>query len=426
VFPLTVSANGRYLEDQDGVPFFVHGDTPWSLTHNLTYEEAAAFLDDRRTRGFNSLIISAPDAYGPDGRHDYPPDRYGNQPFLNDDLTEPNEAYWAQVDRVLEKAEEEGFLVFFFPMYLGCCDDGYLGLLQQNGVDRARRYGRWIGARYQKRKNLIWVHGGDRLPNEVFREVDAIRDGIVGAVPQSLHTAHWAPETDPWAPYGEDWVDLYTAYTYGLVAEKVERLRNHLPTKPVILIETHYEDDFGHKTAGDVRKFPYQAVLAGAAGEFFGNRPLWFCGTDWKKALNSPGAHYLSVAGNFFRSRAWQKLEPDVAGRLVRPSRQARPPDQPILGAVSETGDFAVIYLPSGEPITVNVSEVSAAQIHLWWFDPRNGQAIDAGMRDQSSPIEMTPPNSEDWVLVIDDASQQYSPPGRLVSAGPGKSNANQ
>ncbi len=421
VFPLAVSSNGHYLEDQEGVPFFVHGDTPWSLTHNLTFEEAVAYLDDRRTRGFNSLIVSAPDAYGPDGQHDYPPDRYGHQPFLDDDLTRPDESYWEHVDRVVEKTEEEGFLVFFFPIYLGCCDDGYLGLLQKNGVDRAGQYGRWIGARYRERKNLIWVHGGDRIPDEARREVKAVRDGIADAAPEMLHTVHWAPEIDPWAPFGEDWVDLYTAYTYGPVAERVGRVRSHLPAKPVILIETHYEDDFGRKTADDIRKFPYQAVLAGAAGDFFGNRPLWFCGTDWKKALNSPGSYYLSLAGDFFRSRPWQKLEPDIEGRLVQSSSEARAADRRIQSAISETGDFALVYLPSGEPVTVDVSAISAARIQLWWFDPRNGLALNAGNRDSSSLIELTPPSRDDWALVIDDASEQYGPPGRLASSGTGR-----
>jgi hypothetical protein len=39
-FPLKVADSGRYLVDQHGVPFLVNGDTPWSLTHNLSYDEA--------------------------------------------------------------------------------------------------------------------------------------------------------------------------------------------------------------------------------------------------------------------------------------------------------------------------------------------------------------------------------------------------
>ncbi|MGH6893615.1 MAG: NPCBM/NEW2 domain-containing protein [Dongiaceae bacterium] len=35
VFPLKVSANGRYLVDQPGRPFFIHGDSPWSAIAQL-------------------------------------------------------------------------------------------------------------------------------------------------------------------------------------------------------------------------------------------------------------------------------------------------------------------------------------------------------------------------------------------------------
>ena len=96
VFPLEVAASGRYLADQRGTPFLVHGDTPWSLTHNLTFEEAVRYLEDRRARGFNTLLVSAPDAYDPDGKATYPPDRYG-QPAVRGRTTGP--APWRRTGR---------------------------------------------------------------------------------------------------------------------------------------------------------------------------------------------------------------------------------------------------------------------------------------------------------------------------------------
>ena len=50
VFPLKVGAGGRALVDARGRPFFVQGDTPWSLTHNLTFEESVRYMEDRRAR----------------------------------------------------------------------------------------------------------------------------------------------------------------------------------------------------------------------------------------------------------------------------------------------------------------------------------------------------------------------------------------
>lgn len=61
-FPLAIAPGGRHFIDQKHVPFYVHGDTPWSLTHNLTFEEAARYMQTRKAQGFNTLLVSAPDA----------------------------------------------------------------------------------------------------------------------------------------------------------------------------------------------------------------------------------------------------------------------------------------------------------------------------------------------------------------------------
>src|SRR5512137_128965 len=93
-FPLGIGPTGRYLADQRRVPFLIHGDSPWSLTHNLTFEEAVRYMTARKAQGFNTLLVSVPDAYDADGGKTYSPDRQGQQPFVESDLTRPNEAYW--------------------------------------------------------------------------------------------------------------------------------------------------------------------------------------------------------------------------------------------------------------------------------------------------------------------------------------------
>ena len=46
-YPLKVSANGRYLVDQNDHPFLITGDSPQALTVNLSEAEADAFFADR-------------------------------------------------------------------------------------------------------------------------------------------------------------------------------------------------------------------------------------------------------------------------------------------------------------------------------------------------------------------------------------------
>jgi hypothetical protein len=47
-YPLKVSANHRYLVDQNNVPFLIVGDSPQGLLSRLTEEEADSYFADRR------------------------------------------------------------------------------------------------------------------------------------------------------------------------------------------------------------------------------------------------------------------------------------------------------------------------------------------------------------------------------------------
>ena len=141
-----------HMVDQRGEPIFVNGEAAWSITHNLTYDEAVRYLEDRKARGIDALMVSVPDAFAPDGRASYPPDRQRNHPFVENDVSRPNEAYWQHVDRVIGKTEEMGFPVFFWPFYLGCCDDGYMRLFLEDGPAKALANGRYVGRRYGSRE----------------------------------------------------------------------------------------------------------------------------------------------------------------------------------------------------------------------------------------------------------------------------------
>jgi hypothetical protein len=413
VFPLKVAPSGRYLVDQTGAPFFVNGDTPWSITHNLTYAEAVQYMENRRAKGINALIVSVPDAFAPDGGASYPPDRQGQQPFVGGDITQPNEAYWQNVDNVMSKAEEMGFLVLYWPFYLGCCNDGYLALFQQNGVTKAREYGRFVGRRYGGRKNLIWVHGGDHDPDPVRDLVSAVKAGIQEVGPARLHATHWAPETDPYGPYGDAFTDLYTTYTYGPVANLVSRHYAHTPTKPVLLLETHYENDWAGKPAEEVRKYPYRAVLSGAAGHFFGNKPLWFCGYGWATALDGTGSRSMEWVGRLFNSRPWQRLAP-APSALVTSGGGDPLSDSGVQGARASDGSFAALFLPDRRTIQVALGQVSGTTVQAWWYGIATGTATSAGTFSASGTRGFTPPDAGGYVLVLDDASRAFPPPGTL------------
>ncbi|RYF58660.1 MAG: DUF4038 domain-containing protein, partial [Cytophagaceae bacterium] len=54
---LSVTSTGRYLAVGDNKPFFWLGDTGWLLFGRLTREEAETYLENRKQKGFNVILI---------------------------------------------------------------------------------------------------------------------------------------------------------------------------------------------------------------------------------------------------------------------------------------------------------------------------------------------------------------------------------
>ena len=52
---LRVAGNQRYLEFDDGTPFFYLGDTAWALFNRLNREEAHYYLRNRADKGFTVI-----------------------------------------------------------------------------------------------------------------------------------------------------------------------------------------------------------------------------------------------------------------------------------------------------------------------------------------------------------------------------------
>jgi Protein of unknown function (DUF4038)/Putative collagen-binding domain of a collagenase len=416
-FPIAVGPDGHHLVDARGAPFLIHGDTPWSITHNLTFEEAVLYMETRRAQGFNTLMVSVPDAYDADGNKAYNPDRYGQQPFEGRDLTRPNEAYWAHVDRVFAKAEQMGFLLLVTPAYLGADHDGYVDWLKEAGAARCRQYGLWIGRRYRERGNIVWVHGGDRNPWDVRDEVRALAQAIREVDDVHLHTAHWANGTSAFDYFGDEgWLDFNSSYTYGPVAWRILSDRAHVPARPTFLIETHYENDFGGRTAEDVRAYPYRAILSGAAGHMFGNKPLWYCGHGWEEALHSKGAEYMQHALALFRSRPWWQLEPDRTHQVVVEGHWESGADEGVQAALTSDGGTLIAYLPPARRrVLVDLERLSGVAAQAWWFDPRTGQASSDETFRSSGSRAFTAPGEGDMVLVVDDVAKKYPPPGSVT-----------
>lgn len=404
-FPLQLAPGKRYLVDQNNKPFLIHGDSPWSLIVGLTKEEAEVYLEDRRKKGFNTILVNLLEhKFVPDA----PKNRYGEGPFTKpDDYSTPNEAYFAHVDWVIRKAAEKGILVLLTSSYLGFDggDEGWYQAMKANGVAKLREYGRYLGRRYKNFPNLIWVNGGDyNIPDKDL--VRAIVQGIEEFDTVHLHTAHAGvvPAAEYWD--GEPWLDINNVYTYEPVYLKALAQYNRADKKPFFLMETVYE---GERNApeGLIRAQAYFALLSGAMGQLYGNSPLWFFGSGWQDALNSRGAQDMTRIWALFSGLAWYSLVPDQKDELITSGRGSG--SNYVTAALADNGSFGLAYLPSSRTLTVNLSNLRGPRVRARWYDPTNGAFVNVAGSPllRSTSQAFTPPgknstNTDDWVLLLE------------------------
>jgi hypothetical protein len=412
-FPLSIAPGKRYLLSSGGAPFFMHGDTAWSLIADLKREEADFYLRDRKARGFNTLLVNLLEHRF---ARNAPANAYGDRPFEAEAFGVPDEQYFKHADWVLERACELGFVVLLAPAYLGYGGgiDGWYSEMEASGEQRLRDYGRFVGKRYGSLGNVLWVQGGDYNPPDKT-PVRVIAEGVRETDPDGLQTAHNAPETaalDYWDD--EPWLSVNNAYTYEPVhaAAIVQNAR----AMPYFLMESAYEYEHG-ADAHRVRAQAYQAIFSGAFGHLFGNNPIWHFGgpglypaeMTWQEALDSPGAKSMAILRRLFTSVKWWDLEPDTGNEFLvggQGSYRSR-----TVAARARDGSFALVYIPNGGGVTLDLAKLAGPKINANWFDPSNGSSkIAVGSPFGAGVRYFVPPRRErsaDWILELNSQSEQ-------------------
>jgi len=445
-FPVSVSADGRHLVDAGGKPFLLHGDTAWSLMVQLTKEETEEYLENRRQRGFNAILVNLIESYYAD---DPPKNKYGDAPFTTPgDFSTPNEAYFAHADWVIRKASEKGILVILNPCYTGWGSsntDGWVQEIVANGPAKGRDYGRYVGRRYQGYPNIVWQAGGDqtiKVGSVLEQNWLEILRGIRDHAPAHLWTAHWyrfttARDQSTFAPY------MSVDNAYGGNRSYIQTLRayNRPNPKPTFVNEAYYEDTAlvaGAGAAPWLRAQAYWALLSGATGHLFGSDRVWAYGArvdsrpqarryDWRAGLDSPGARAMVHVKRLFEGRRWYDLTPDqdhavVTGGYGTFGKDDRTPGGDYVTAASTAdGSLVMAYVPATgtgtRTITMNMMRLGAAA-NACWYNPTNGTYAsiagspfaNSGSRDFTTPGD-NGTGTNDWVLVLETAPLPARPP---------------
>ena len=170
VYPLKKSANraGTSLT-RNNAPCLIIGESPQALTVNLTTNEAALFFTNRAGHGYNTVWVNLLCATYTGGRTDAStidgivpftgtvPASVATGDTTNYDLTKPNPAFFARVDQMINLAAQQGIQVLLDAAETG----SFLSVMLNNGSNKCRAYGQFLGNRYKNFPNIIWMSGND-------------------------------------------------------------------------------------------------------------------------------------------------------------------------------------------------------------------------------------------------------------------------
>jgi Protein of unknown function (DUF4038)/Putative collagen-binding domain of a collagenase len=414
VYPLKIGPGGRYLVDRDGRPFLIVGDSPQALIANLSVQQASRFFANRQAAGFNAMWINllCNDYTGcrADGTtYD------GIAPFTRPgDLSTPNPAYFARADQMIRLAAQHRLAVFLDPIETG----GWLKVLRNNGIATAYAYGRYLGLRYRRYPNLVWLNGNDfqtwSQPGDDAL-VLAVARGIKSADPGQLQTVELNFDTST-SLDDSRWrgiVGLDAVYTYSATYAEVLKAyrRDHVPA---FVIEASYEGEHDYAGPSTLRHQEYWTMLSGATGQFYGNKYTWQFLPGWPGHLDTIGSRQVTFVANLFAHRAWFDLVPDTAHRLVvagyggsSDSGDVNSSDY-VTAARTRDGRLAMAYLPSAHPVGVDLNRMSGRRVRAQWYDPTSGRYATIpgspflrGTRRTFAPPAKNHGGDDDWVLVL-------------------------
>jgi hypothetical protein len=341
------------------------------------------------------------------------------------------------VDRVINLAAQYGLQVMLDPAETA----GFLPTMRNNGTNKCRAYGQYLGNRYKNFPNIIWISGNDFQTWQTASDdalALAVARGILDNDTNHLHTVELNYQVsssldDPkWASI----VGLNAVYTYAPTYAEVLHAYGQSPTMPVFMVEANYESEKDSGTDGgstyNLRLQEYWTMLSGASGQLYGNHYTWQFIPGWQTNLATIGTRQFGYVKALFEARAWYNLVPDTSHVVVTrgygtfSSSGSIDSNDYATAASTPDGTLVMVYMPTRRTVTVDMSKLRDDAVG-WWYDPASGSFIyiSGSPFTNSGTRTFTPPGNNadgngDWVLGLE---KDADPPPVFLDismAGPG------
>jgi hypothetical protein len=442
---VVVSENGRFLQHENGEPFFWLADTGWLLFRTLNRREADTYLENRRQLGFNVIQVMVV--------HEIPMlNFYGDSAFVKQNVAHPKVTpgqhpddpeqydFWDHVDYIIKTAEDKGLYVALVPVWGSNVRGGKVC------QDAAAVYAAWLANRYKEAPNIFWLNGGDVRGSDKTDVWQILGRTIKKIDPNHLITFHpfGRTQSSTWF-HNEAWLDFnmfqsgHRRYDQGDGEENwkgedgwryVKEDYAKTPVKPTLDGEPSYENipqglhdpSEPYWQAQDVRRYAYWSVFAGACGHTYGHNAVmqmynpnstkasYGVKEFWFDAINHPGAQQMQFVKKLLLSRPYFERLPDqsiVAGDAGF---------QYDVVIATRGQSYLFVYTYTGRDFKINMGRISGDHVRAWWYNPRDGEATEIGVFSNSGTLSFDPPGDKqegnDWILVLDDMNLKFGAPG--------------
>ena len=447
---LKVSDNNRYLVFENGKPFFWLGNTSWLMPERLNRDDVEFYLTTETANGYNveqvQVLCATPtyNIYGMAGNsHDF---------NFEKESTPGVYGYWEHLDYIVEFAASQGIYI--------AMDIIWGSQLGNMDVKKAANLGKFMGERYAKHPNIIWMIGGDIMGDKKPEVWDAMAKAIKRADknhlmsfhPRGRTTSAWWYNDSEWLDFNmfqsghrrygqrngdgdytikddteeDNWryVDMSLPERAG--TEKIGHygLSANAKTKPCIDAEPSYEDipQGLHDNSQprwqdyDVRRYAYWAVFAGCFGHTYGHNSImqfmhpgiaasFFAEKPWWDALKDPGYKQMKYLKALMTSLPFTEGDNDQS---VITSKNGEKYDRII---ATRGNDYILAYNYTGKPMTIDLSKISGTTKNVWLMNPRNGNLNYTGeYSDKTKTFTFTEQGTtgQDIVVIIIDSSKNY------------------
>ena len=392
-FPLRIHPNGKHVTDNNGKPFLMVTDVAWQLLRKLTYADVVQYMDIRKSQSFNTFVLQLLPAL--------PNQKNVNKiaPFQDNDINKPNAAYFDYLEKIVIAAKERDLVIGIV-----VSRKSWNVVFDSKKEDDWKNYGRFVGKRFAKYPNIIWIVSEEEYQSA--SQFSAIAEGLrISTENNNLVASLSTCSPSNLAHNAANRSDLKfvipdSTVTFGEYETLTNWQKNsgQLSQQPFLISNSEFPKEITDQSAL-IRNQAYQSIMSSAAGFCHMSTIKNFYPT-WKVNITKDGAEYIHHFVKILKGIPWEYMYPNHTPGLLPDST-----DQRQIGTVSLTNNrLSMLYIPESKPVLLDLTKLRGNDFQIVWYSPRTGRRWTGASITSSTGALITPPDAQtgwDWILLV-------------------------